>query len=231
MPASPPPDRYEPLPGLLGLPAHLWRKLSARGRRATIVLGLLVALLGAIGIVFVAPDARRTERERTARQDAAIRAAAFARRERLNGEARPRRSRGPSGVGLRGAAQFKARRTLFASVEASILADARARTRTGELRGGPYRTSACFTYPKGLDQRPPPEDLGLGIARLECLAVSTVLPGDDGARGSLVGQPYRARVNFASGRYAWCKIVQRPGEGSIGRPAPVRISRACGGDS
>ena len=151
------------------------------------------------------------------------------RRAQANREARPRTARGPAATGLRGTRLLRARTALFAAVEASVLADARARRRRGELRGPPYRTSACFAYPKSLDRRPPARDLAVRVARLECLAVTSVVAKDERTTGSLIGQPYRARVDFATGRYAWCKIVQRPGELAVGRPPPVRVPPQCGG--
>jgi hypothetical protein len=46
---------------------------------------------------------------------------------------------------------------------------------------------------------------------------------------SLIGQPYRARVDFAHGRFAFCKIVQVPGEMSIKLKPVLVIPAACGG--
>ena len=39
-------DRYEPLPGLLGIPRYLVRKLSPRGRR------ILAIVAGVLAVVF-----------------------------------------------------------------------------------------------------------------------------------------------------------------------------------
>ena len=54
---------------------------------------------------------------------------------------------------------------------------------------------------------------------------------DETTTGSLIGQPYRALLDFTHGRYAFCKIVQQPGELAIQRDPVMRIARACGGRS
>jgi hypothetical protein len=36
-------------------------------------------------------------------------------------------------------------------------------------------------------------------------------------------------VDFESGRFSYCKISGRPGEGSLTREFPVRVPKACGG--
>jgi hypothetical protein len=47
--------------------------------------------------------------------------------------------------------------------------------------------------------------------------------------GSLIGQPYRARLDFKRGRYAFCKIVQQPGEMAIQERPVIDIPRVCSG--
>ena len=49
-----------------------------------------------------------------------------------------------------------------------------------------------------------------------------------GAAAAGAGHPYRARIDFTTGRYAFCKIRGRPGELAVRAPR-VRIPSVCGG--
>jgi hypothetical protein len=40
---------------------------------------------------------------------------------------------------------------------------------------------------------------------------------------------YRARLEFGTGRFAWCQIEQVPGEQSIGRKPVLKVAAACRG--
>jgi hypothetical protein len=204
-PASPA-DRREPLPGLLGLPAHFWRKLSPGGRRAAVVVGalLLVAALAA-GLV-LGPRIADTRRENEA-QERRERARVLAQeRARLAAEQRPRRAT-LDAAGLAAP---------VAAVERAITRDAQARNRAGELNNEARRT-ACRQV--GRDA---------GRLLLACTAVTSETDSVEGSSGVLVGYPYRAALSEEDGRYAFCKISGRPGEGSFVRPAPVELPRACG---
>lgn len=211
-----PPDRYEPLPGLPGLPAYAWRRLGRGGRAGLIALLVLVAAAG----VALLPEARRQAAERAEATDRRDAREAAERRARSAREARPRTGRGPAARGLESAGALRARRGLVARLEARVLADAR--------RRGRYRAASCSEFPKRLSARSPAEDLARRTARMECIAVVAEVARDERTTGSLIGHPFRARVDFARGRFAWCRIVQRPGELSIGQ-AVLRIPRACGG--
>lgn len=222
------PDRFEPLPSPLGLPAFLWRKLSPTGRRAVGALGAMT-LLGLIAVaVLVLPDARSGRDERLAAEAAKRRTDRAERLAQIAREGRPLRGRGAPAARLTGEQALRARRSLVAGLEGAILADAQERAGRGELRGT-YRSASCFAFPRRLGRPAPAEDLASRIARLECVAVSSRVPTSERTTGSLIGQPFRARVDFDRGRFTWCKFVQRPGELSIERdPAPA-IPRACGG--
>src|SRR4051812_28107094 len=189
--ASPSPDRYEPLPSLVELPAFLLRKLSPGWRRA--VLGLLGLLaLGALAAaVFALPGVRRDERDREQAAERAQRRAFVARRAEVQRAARPHTRTGPAAAGLAGAPALRARRALVAGLEASVLADARARVARDELAAH-YRSAACFEFPKGLDRPQPQEDVSRPRARYECVAATSVVPPSERTTGSLIGQPFRA---------------------------------------
>jgi hypothetical protein len=99
---------------------------------------------------------------------------------------------------------------------AEIVADARRRVEAGTLRG-PIRRADCEPFPRSLH---PERQLARRRVRLACLAVTA-----DFETGAL-GHPYRALVDFRTGRYAFCKVSGRPD------PIPdpdVTTPRACGG--
>ncbi len=209
MPA--PTDRYEPLPGLLGLPGHFLRKLSPGGRKIVAVLGVLL-LAGAVAATIVlAPRISESKREyAAAEREARARAAAQARAQ-LIAEQRPRRGR----VAVSGAPGAAG---LTAAVERAITRDARARVAGGELEN-PARRTDCRSL--GTDG---------GRLLLGCTAVTSDVESTGEVSGVIVGYSYRAAVSTASGRYALCKTSGRPAVGFGGRRLPpVRLSRACGG--
>ena len=222
------PDRYEPLPSLPGLPAYLLRKVPPARRRLVLAgLGVLAAAFAVLGVVVIS-DASRASESREARDARTARQAEDARRAKANREARPLSGRGPAAAGLEGGAARDARRKLMAGLEGAILADARARAKRGEVRG-PFRSASCARYPKGLDATLPQDDPSVTRARLECIAATSIVERSERTTGSLIGQPFRARIDFARGRYTWCKVVQRPGELSFDAEPVVTVPRVCGG--
>lgn len=222
------PDRYEPLPSLPGVPAYLLRKVPPAYRRAVLAaLAALVALAAVLTVVVVSDASRARDRRATAEERARAEATA-ARRAKANREARPRTATGPAAARLERNAALKARRTLLAGLEAAILADARERARRGEMRGR-YRTVSCDRFPKTLAKTPPQDDLSLRSTRLECIAATNVVARSNRTTGSLIGQPFRARIDFTRGRFTWCKVIQRPGELSFQAEPVVDVPRACGG--
>jgi hypothetical protein len=94
------------------------------------------------------------------------------------------------------------------AVGASVLADARRRAAQPILR------VACEPFPHGADP---------STGRYACLAVTREF-----GRGA-TGQPYRVLIDHQTGRYAFCKVVGRPGEAMIATQPLVPLSRSCGG--
>ena len=228
--ASPSPDRHDPLPSLPELPGYLLRKAARGHMRAAVVVVVLVVVAGTGVGAMVVTGARRDERARTAAEEERRATAARERRKREAVLTRVERGAGPASRGLEGSAALRARRALVAALEADVLADARSRLRTGELRArGRFRFARCARFPKGLDARPPQDDLALRVARYECLAVLSVVERSERTTGALIGRPFRARVEFPTGRYAWCMVVQRPGELSASAELARDLPRACGG--
>lgn len=221
-------DRYEPLPGLLEVPGFLYRKLGPRGRRVALaVLALLLVALAA-GIVFGMPSINDTKAERAAaeRSAAAQRQAALV--ERLIAEQRLVRGQGTAAAGLTGAEELTARRALVDDLAADVEADARARVQAGELDQG-IRAVECERYPRGARGEDPATDLASSTGRYSCLAVTAVAPTTETNESSSMGYPYRALVDFPSGRFTYCKVSGRAGEGSLRSDVPVTVPEACGG--
>jgi hypothetical protein len=212
-------ERYEPLPGLLKLPAFVWRRLPRPAKLAVVAAGV-AAVVAAIAL---APAIQRSKEER-ARQEAAERARVERQiLEETRREQRPRFARGAAAGG-----DLAARRRLLASAEASMRADANARSAAGEF-DGPIMRVECEGYPASAAGTPPDADPSKRSGRYACIAVTSEIPATSGNRGGLLGHPYRARIDFRSGRYAFCKVRGRPGELAVRIRTPVPVPRVCGG--
>ena len=204
-PPAQPADRHEPLPGLFGLPGHLLRQLSPAARKAVLALAALLVAAAVVTAIVLGPRIADSNRERAAQQRQAERQARAAELARLRAEQRPRTGTIASGAPIAG-------------VEAAITRDAHARLSTGELKTRVRRT----------DCRPVGHDAADRLL-LACTAITSEVPASESTRGVLVGYPYRGAVAPITGRYAICKTSGRPGEGSLTRPAPVELPKACGG--
>jgi len=220
MAAPPPPaDRYEPLPSLGQAPAWIWRRLPRAGRIGVALLPLVVIALA----IALAPGIDRAKDERA---DAEAQRLAQARADRLERILEQQRPRLRSGTPA--AADLAARERLLGEATASIRADARDRVAAGELRGPIWRVE-CEGYPRTESRVAAHELPGRRIGRYACLAVTAEFGASDVSEAGTIGHPYRLRIDFETGRYAFCKVFGRPGEGSIGRSHPVGVPRACGG--
>lgn len=207
-PPAQPADRYEPLPGLLGLPGFLLRKLSPKARKIVLAAAALLVAAGVVAAIVFGPRIAESNRERAAEQRRAEQRAREAERRRLAAEQRPRTGR----LAVGGAA------AAIAGVERAVTRDARARNATGELATQVRRTD-CHTL--GRDA---------GRLVLACTAVTSEVKTSDVSRGLVVGYPFRAAVAPDTGRYGLCKTSGRPGEGSLVRGRPqVELPRVCGG--
>ena len=229
MPQNARSDRYEPLPGVLELPGFLYRKLSPRGRRiAQLVAALLVVALAA-GIVFGLPAITTTKEERAAAEASADAKRRAQRLEQLQAEVRLRQGRGTPARGLEGGAALTARRALAGELAAAVQQDAVARVQAGEFTQSIKRVE-CERFPRAVDGANPADDLTSRTGRYSCLAITADAPKIANNERSSIGYPYRALVDFTAGRFAYCKVTGRPGEGSLVREVPVRVPTACGGD-
>ena len=201
-------DRYDPLPGLLSVPGFLYRKLGPRGRIAAKVGGGVFLVAVTVAAIVLAPRIAESNRERKAEERREAQAALAARVERLRAEQRPHRGRAEAGA---------SRTAVLADLEAAVLADARAR----KLHGPSPSRVACE----------PLEGANPDAARVayDCIAVTSELPSGERSPGGVLGHPFRAVADYSAGRFTWCKVSGRPGEGSLTSGGLVRIPRACSG--
>ena len=212
-------DRYEPLPGLLQLPAYIWRRLPRVAKIAVVAAGFAAV----VGAILLAPGIRRSNEEHARAE--AERSARIERRqiELTRRQQRPRFARGTAA-----GADLGARRHLLTSAQGSILTDASTRAAAGEFNGPIIRVK-CEGYPPGEGLTPADADPAKRVGLYACIAVTSEIPATSGNRAGLLGHPYRMRINFENGRYAFCKVRGRPGELAVRAPRPVNLPRVCGG--
>jgi hypothetical protein len=212
-------DRYEPLPGFFELPRWLWRKMPPAAKVAVAALGVGLVVLA----IVLSPVIQRSKEDR-AREEAAL-SAEHQRQllDEIQREQRPRFARGaPAGTDI------PKREQLVASAGASIQADASRRSAAGEFNGPILRVS-CEPYPRGGTEPPADQVPSKANGIYSCLAITSDIPETEGSRGGVVGHPYRTKIDFGTGRYAFCKIRGRPGELAIRTDARIQVPRACGG--
>ena len=212
-------DHYEPLPGLAGLPAWIWGRLPPVGK-----VGVALLPFVAVGLVLaLGPGIERGKEERASAEAERLERARAERVERQRREQQPRFARGEPA-----AASLPARRHLLAEATVAVRRDARARVQTGAL-SGPIRRVQCEPYPRTVERPGAEEDPSRRFGRYACLAVTAAFGATAEHEAGAIGHPYRVRIDFDSGRYAFCKVAGRAGEGSIGQAPVVRVPAACGG--
>ncbi|MBD0280960.1 MAG: hypothetical protein ICV69_02015 [Thermoleophilaceae bacterium] len=212
-------DRYEPLPGLSRLPSWVWRRLPGVAKVGVALLPLVALAL----VIALGPGIERGKEERASAQSERRERARAARIERLRREQRPGFGRGTPAM-----ASLAARERLLADAAASVSRDARARVAAGAL-DGPIERVACEPFPRSVERRGADQDPSRRFGRYACLAVTGEFGPTEASEGGMIGHPYRLRVDFESGRYAFCKVSGRPGEGSIATTPHVSVPRVCGG--
>ncbi len=181
---------------------------------AVAVVALIIALAPVI-------DQSKEERARTEAAAAARLKAQII--ERTRREQLPRFARGePAGPDV------AARGELVASAAESIRSDAAERADAGEFNG-PIDRVQCEGYPRSEAETPADEDPARRSGVYSCIAVTSDIPATEGNKPGVVGHPYRMRIDFKTGRYAFCKVRGLPGELAVRPPPEVRLSPACGG--
>ncbi len=214
------------------------RTLWGSGWFRVAVLALVVGAVGwAVAAASSEPEPTAAERAATERAQLAklhreqVRLKAAARRDpaiqreraRLRAEQRVHRGRASAGRGSRAGQE-----ALVRAVERSITRDANRRFRAGTLDRRTLDTY-CVHLVRPQVLRPPPPPLSATSAGYECTAAAVKLDTDLSRTGkAIIGFPFWARVSFATGRYAWCKINLLPGEHGIGDSlAFVRLAPVC----
>jgi hypothetical protein len=195
-----------------------------RGLRIATGIALLAMIAGGILLVPAAQEAQqerdaRERRERAENRERQIRALQLEQRPRF------RRSASRAAPGAGPTARLAARAALLDEVSVSILDDARTRVRRGAF-DGPIRRVGCEPFPRSVTRVGAEDDLSRRRGRYYCVAVTAEFEGTAESVGGALGHPYRAKVDFASGRYAFCKVSGRPDP----TPDPrVTTPRVCGG--
>ncbi len=213
------PDRYEPMPGIFDLPAWIWRRMPPVAK-VGLVLGLVALTAVAVAI---APGIRESKSERERAEQRERQRARVAREARIRREQRPRFVTGPAAT-----AGVAARRRLLDAASASVLADARRRVSAGQLRG-PIEEIDCEPFPRNVAGIGAEDSTEQRFGRYACLAVTAEFTQSEASTGGLIGHPYRMRIDFDTGRYAFCKISGRPAEGQLKRRLGVTVPPVCGG--
>lgn len=181
------------------IPPVPWRKV-ALGAAALVAVGVFTALV-------IAPSIDEAKDRSAAEEARALEERAKARRARIREEQRARFGRLERGAPR--AASLRAVATLIGR-------DAAARFDTDG------RPAGC--------EPAPAQDAGAARVLYDChVTVREIVAGGEqaGARGSLT-IPYRASLDYAAARYAFCKVNPRPGELSIGQPEDiVALPKPC----
>ena len=222
------PDRYEPLPGLLEIPGFLIRKIPPRARRPAAITAAILLAAAVVALVISIPAITESKGERAASERQTERERRAQRIAELQAELRLRTGRGEAARGLDGAAALDARHALAADLVAAVHDDALARVQSGEFNQSVERVE-CERFPRGVGVPDPAADLSKATGRYSCLAITADAPKVETNQASSIGYPYRALVHFETGRFSYCKISGRPGEGSLTRQFPVKVPPACGG--
>jgi hypothetical protein len=195
-------ERRNAVPGVLRLPARLWRLMPSWGRFAT--GALLAALAAAVAVLL--PQALETAADSREDQRRAAAANLEQIRQNLIESQRPRRA--------------VLERPLTPAALAGVVGeDFRQRVESGELEG-PAGPTTCRPV------RPQPERVAIVFT---CVAERGSEKGVYLDRKLVSGYRFKARVVRATGAAAWCKENPRPLHADQEEFVVVPLSRACTG--
>ncbi len=213
------PERYDPMPGFLEMPGWLWRKMPPVAKGA-----LVLSFVGLIAVaLIIGPGIRESKSEREKAEQQQRERARKATEARLAREQRPRFVTGPAAT-----SGVPARRRLVEAASDSVLADARRRVAAGQLKG-PIQGVDCEPFPRNVAGIGADDSTDQRYGRYSCLAVTAKFEKSEATVGGVLGHPYRVRIDFDTGRYAFCKVFGRPGEGQLKRHQGVTVPAVCGG--
>ena len=173
--------------------------------------GVVLVLVVLVGVIVPALD-RTADREAAkskARQDKLE----AAERQRLTREGKPRFLDGPRRRD--GEAPLDHRARLVATAQTAILADARERIATGELKG-PFKGTSCEPYPITQPRKDAERDASVPAGRYECIAFTQrveLMELNGKERTGVVGTPYWLVIDYRRAKLTFCKITPKAGEG------------------
>ncbi len=204
---TPPRDAY--------VPPIPWRKLAIGAGIGAVVLGAVLAVM--------VPRINEGKDSRAAIERAKDERNAAKNRARINHVQRPQRA---EAVALLPAAdaspaeQEAARADLLKHIEAEIMADARERSASGELRAIEGPTTCEHT--RGRPTTP--------VGVFDCFTVAKSFKAGKNTRAGMTGYPWRVVVDFRVFAYTWCRVEQIPGELMIQDPTEtIHLPDVCQG--
>jgi hypothetical protein len=212
-------DRYEPLPSLAAMPGWVWRRLPSAWKIALTLLPLVAVAVG----VALAPGIEQAKHERARVEEGQSARERAARLKQIRIEQRPRFA-----SGLPAPADVAARGRLLDQAAKAVRADARSRAAAHTIKG-PIRRVECERFPRSASRLGAHETLASRYGRYSCLAVTAEFTEGEFTEAGVIGHPYRLRIDFRTGRYAFCKVTGRAGELAISATSAVGVPRACGG--
>jgi hypothetical protein len=165
-----------------------------------------VLLAIAMAIVLI-PAARQAQRDRAAAEshERATRRAQGIRALQVQQRPRHGRSDSVAAPGAPRSARLAARAGVIRDLDGAIVADARTRGLEG-----PILRASCEPFPARVDDVRPEDDLARRRGSYACLAITTEIERTSRNAAGILGHPYRAAVEFHTGRYAFCKVAGRP---------------------
>jgi len=204
---TPPRDTY--------VPPIPWRKLAIGAGIGAIVIGAALAVM--------VPRINDGKESRAAIERAKDERDAAKNRARINHVQRPQRAEAAAllpAADASPAEQEAARADLLRHIEADIMADARARSASGELRAIEGPTTCEHT--RGRPTTP--------VGVYDCFTVAKSFAANKNQRAGMTGYPWRVVVDFRVFAYTWCRVEQIPGELMIQDPTQtVHLPDVCQG--
>lgn len=94
---------------------------------------------------------------------------------------------------------------------------------------GPIEGVDCEPFPRNVAGIGAEDSTDERFGRYSCLAVTARFEQTESTSGGLLGHAYRARIDFDTGRYAFCRIAGRPAEGQLKRRLGPTVPAVCGG--
>ena len=220
MPGTQQPQRRASIPEIVGawlrvwtpprdveVPPVPWRKLAIGPAIGAVVIGAVLAVL--------VPRINEGKATRAAQERAKDARAAAKNRARIIALQAPHRGDAAAllpAAGASGAAQAAAKEALLDRIEADIMADARGRSATGEIRrvDGPTTCEPLAGTPTAGP-----------VGYFDCFTVARRITGTKRNLAGTAGYPFRAVVDYRDYTYVWCRVEQTPGELMIQDPTQV----------